>query len=270
MAETTQNALPGNDPNSINETSKTVQPVTSAQPQAPAVPPPVMRPQTPLSQSQAPVTQPQTPAAPQQTPPAPQQAPTAQPQASTAQPQAPIAQPQAPTASVAVVPVPAENPPKTGKKSHRHKGKRVRASEEPLADERAPARRLSTKRGLIRFLFFTVITCGIYTLFFVAGVSEDMNVLAGRHDGKRTPNLLLLPFITALTCGLGYFIYWHKFTARIHAELWRRGVDYDFRPGKFWGWGVFGILLFGLGPLIFFHKLCVALNKLSADYNLHG
>ena len=159
----------------------------------------------------------------------------------------------------------------TGKKSHRHGAKYKKAGgDEPLAEEWAPKRKLSTKRGLIRFLFFTVITCGIYTLFFVAGLAEDMNLLASRHDGKRTPNLLLLPFITVLTLGIGYFVYWHRFAARIREELWRRRIDYEFGPGKFWGWGVLGTLLIGIGPLIFFHKLCVAMNEMSADYNLHG
>lgn len=163
-----------------------------------------------------------------------------------------------------------QEPVEKGKKSHRRGAKYKKVADEPLADERAPKRPLSTKRGLVRFLFFTVITGGIYTLFFIAGLAEDMNLLACRHDGRRTPNLFLLPFITVLTLGIGYFVYWHRFAARIREELWRRRIDYPFGPKKFWGWGVFGTLLAGIGPLVFFHKLCVALNEMSADYNLHG
>ena len=163
-----------------------------------------------------------------------------------------------------------EQPTKKGKKSHRQGAKYKKAGDEPLAEEWAPKRALSTKRGLVRFLFFTVITGGIYTLFFIAGLAEDMNLLACRHDGRRTPNLFLLPFITILTLGIGYFVYWHRFASRIREELWRRRINYEFGPGKFWGWGVLGTLLIGIGPLVFFHKLCVAMNELSADYNLHG
>ncbi len=172
--------------------------------------------------------------------------------------------------TVTVAPAAEETPTKKGKKSHRHGAKYKKTPNEPLPEERAPKRALSTKRGLIRFLFFTIVTCGVYTLFFVADLAEDMNILACRHDGRRTPNLLLLPFITILTLGIGYFVYWHRFASRIREELWRRGIDYDFGPKKFWGWGLLGILLFGIGPLVFFHKLCVALNEMSADYNLHG
>lgn len=200
-----------------------------------------------------------------QTTPAPVPTPAAPPTQTAPVPVAPVEQV---TVSVAANAEEAES--ENGKKSHRRGSKRRKTAEQPLPDERAPARPLSTKRGLIRFLFFTLVTGGIYTLFFTAGLAEDMNLLASRHDGRRTPNLLLLPFITVLTLGIGYFVYWHRFAARIREEVWRRGIDYTFGPGKFWGWGLFGILLFGIGPLIFFHKLCVALNKLSADYNLHG
>ncbi len=172
--------------------------------------------------------------------------------------------------TVTVAPAEEEEPAKKGKKPHRKGAKYKKNPDEPLPEERAPKRMLSTKRGLVRFLFFTVITCGIYTLFFLADLAEDMNILACRHDGRRTPNLLLLPFITVLTLGVGYFVYWHRFASRIREELWRRGIDYEFGPKKFWGWGLLGILLIGIGPLVFFHKLCVALNELSADYNLHG
>lgn len=222
MAEQTQNALPGNDPETMQQEPAVVQ---------------------------------QTPGAVQTTPAAPTEEVT----------QAPPA-----NAVTLVVAAPAEETPKKGKKSHRHGAKKEEANSEPLADERAPKRSLSTKRGLIRFLFLTVITAGIYTLFFLSGVSEDMNLLASRHDGKRTPNLLLLPFIVVLTLGIGHFVHWHRFAARIREELWRRRIQYEFGPGKFWGWGFFGILLFGVGPLVFFHKMCVALNKLSEDYNMHG
>lgn len=162
-----------------------------------------------------------------------------------------------------------ETPEESGEKSHRHRAKHQKAPESQLADERAPKRLLSTKRGVVRFVFFTVITAGVYTLFFFSGISEDMNLLACRHDGKRTPNLLLLPLITVLTLGIGYFVYWHRLSARIREELWRRRGDYRFGPKTFWGWGVLGLLL-AVGPLVYLHKLCVALNKLSTDYNMHG
>ena len=130
MAEQTQNALPGNDPETMQ---------------------------------QGPAAAQQTPdlAAAQQTPET-VQAPPAAPAGEATQ-----APPE--NAVTLVVEAPAEEAPKKGKKSHRQGAKYKKAGDEPLADERAPKRSLSTKRGLIRFLLLTVITAGIYTLFFLSG-----------------------------------------------------------------------------------------------------
>ena len=162
-----------------------------------------------------------------------------------------------------------EEPVETGKKPHRGRAKRQKATELPLPDERAPARQLTTKRGLMRFLLLTIITAGIYALFFFSSIGEDMNLLASRHDGRRTPPLLLWPVIAVLTLGVGWFVCWHLLCARVRDELWRRDIESDFGPRKFWGWDVFGWLIV-VGPFIFLHKLCVVMNKLSVDYNRRG
>ena len=81
----------------------------------------------------------------------------------------------------------------------------------------------------------------------------------------------LLTFVIApITLGIGGIVWCHRISARIGNELARRGLAYNFGAGTFWGWNVLGSLLFGVGPFIYLHKLCKAMNLLCGDYNARG
>lgn len=129
---------------------------------------------------------------------------------------------------------------------------------------------LKTNRGLIRFILFSIITLGIYPLVFYSCISADINTIASRYDGKRTMHFCLLLFIVApITLGIGAIVWYHRLSARIGAELSRRGIGYSFGAGSFWGWNVLGMLIV-IGPLVYLHKLCRAMNLLSGSYNVMG
>ena len=133
-----------------------------------------------------------------------------------------------------------------------------------------PARPLKTNRGMVKLLLLGLITFGIYPLVFYSNLSTDINIIAARYDGKKTMHFCLLLFIVApLTLGIAAIVWSHRICARIGNELCRRGIAYRFGAGSFWGWNVLGSLIF-VGPFIFLHKLCKAMNLLSADYNARG
>lgn len=134
----------------------------------------------------------------------------------------------------------------------------------------APALKLSTSRGLLKFILLSAITFGIYALVFWSKVSTDINLIASRHDGKKTMHFCLLTFIVApITFGIGGLVWSNNISARIGNELTRRAIGYSFGAGTFWLWGILGSLI-GIGPLVYCHKLCKAMNLLSADYNTNG
>ena len=134
----------------------------------------------------------------------------------------------------------------------------------------APALQLKTNRGLLKFILLTIITFGIYSLVFYSKVSTDINLIASRHDGKKTMHYCLLTFIIApITFGIGGLVWSHRISARIGAELERRRIAYDFGAGDFWLWGILGSII-TIGPLVYLHKLCKAMNLLSASYNING
>lgn len=133
-----------------------------------------------------------------------------------------------------------------------------------------PARQLNTKRGLVKFILLSVITFGIYGIVAMSGVSSDINIVAGRYDGKKTMHYCLVLFIFSwLTCGIVPIVWFHKISARMGNELERRGIAYSFGAADYWLWAVLGSIIV-VGPFIYIHKFFKAMNLLNADYNVKG
>ena len=135
----------------------------------------------------------------------------------------------------------------------------------------APVGQLKTNKGLLKLILLSLITFGIYPLVVMSAVSNDINIVASRYDGKKTMHFCLLTFIVApITFGIAGIVWYHRISNRIGAELRRRGIAYSFGAGTFWGWNVLGAFLFGIGPLVYIHKLFKAVNLMNAHYNVNG
>ena len=53
-------------------------------------------------------------------------------------------------------------------------------------ENNSPAWKLATNRSMWKMLLLGIITCGIYPTIIYFYMYEDINILASRHDGKRT------------------------------------------------------------------------------------
>ena len=134
----------------------------------------------------------------------------------------------------------------------------------------APACQLKTNKGLLRTILLSIVTLGIYPLVVMSAVSNEINIVASRYDGKKTMHFCLLAFIVApITLGIGGIVWYHRVSNRIGDELKRRGVGYSFSAADFWLWNVLGSLI-AIGPLVYLHKLFKAVNLMNAHYNING
>ncbi len=134
----------------------------------------------------------------------------------------------------------------------------------------APVGQLKTNKGLLKTILLSIITFGIYPLVVMSAVSNDVNIVASRYDGKKTMHYCLLFFIVApITCGIAGIVWYHRISNRIGAELKRRGIAYKFSAADYWLWNVLGTLI-AVGPLVYLHKLFKATNLMNADYNEKG
>lgn len=126
---------------------------------------------------------------------------------------------------------------------------------------------LNTSRGLMKFILLTLVTFGIYPFIFYSSISEDINIIASSYDGMQTMHYCLMRFIIApISLGIGAIVWYHMLSARIGAELRRRGIGYSFGAGSYWGWKIVGTLIL-VGPLVYLYKLCKSMNLLAEDWN---
>lgn len=134
----------------------------------------------------------------------------------------------------------------------------------------APVGQLKTNKGLLKTILLSLITFGIYSLVVMSSVSNDINIVASRYDGKKTMHFCLLAFIVApITLGIASIVWHHKISNRIGAELTRRGIAYSFSASDYWLWNVLGSLII-VGPFIYFHKMFKDVNEMNAHYNING
>lgn len=136
--------------------------------------------------------------------------------------------------------------------------------------ENRPIGQLKTNRGLLKYILLTIVTFGIYPLVFMSSISNDVNIVCSRYDGKKTMHYCLLFFLVGpITFGIAYIVWAHKISNRIGNELKRRGVGYSFSATDYWLWNVLGSLI-AVGPFVYLHKLSTAMNLLNKDYNNKG
>jgi len=133
----------------------------------------------------------------------------------------------------------------------------------------APAVQLTTSRGLLKLILLSLITLGIYEIWFLYSVKRDLNTVAGTHNGNRTMGLILLFILTILTGGIAAIVWTHKISNRIGREQAYRGIPQTISAASFWGWGVIGSFIF-VGPFVYLHKICHAMNSICAHYNTYG
>lgn len=124
----------------------------------------------------------------------------------------------------------------------------------------------NTSRGIIKFIILNILTLGIYGVFVMSHISEEINVIASPHDGRHTMHYLLVAFVLSFISLMIVPIVWnHRLCNRIGNELSYRNIDYKFSASDFWLWNILGILII-IGPFVYRHKLFTATNKLNMDY----
>ena len=133
-----------------------------------------------------------------------------------------------------------------------------------------PVRQLTTSRGLLLYIVFTIISFGLYPLFALSNISSEINLIASARDGRNTMNgALMMLIIAPLTLGIAGLVWFNNISDRIGNELAARNINYGFGATSFWGWAFLGSFII-IGPFVFIHKFFKAMNLLNADYNVNG
>ena len=126
--------------------------------------------------------------------------------------------------------------------------------------------KLKTDRKMWKLILFNFLTLGLYSIFFFIPLSFDIDKVAPRRDGGRTMNYLWAYVFSLFTFSIVIDIWHYLLARRIEDALSARKINYDFSTSDFWVWFLLGSFIL-VGPFVYFHKLCTAMNLLCEDYN---
>ncbi len=150
-------------------------------------------------------------------------------------------------------------------------GQQQYTGQQQYAQQPAPAPMgytpIKTDRGVIGWLLLSIVTCGIYSYYFLYCLARDINVMC-QDDGDSTPGLAALILLSFVTCGF-YALYWYyKIGNRLQANAPRYGLMFQENGTTVLMWQIVGALLCGLGPIFAMNIIIKNTNAMATAYNV--
>ena len=136
--------------------------------------------------------------------------------------------------------------------------------EEETKEYKAP--KLETNRSMWKLMLLHYLTCGIYSIIFFIPFSFDLDKVAPKNDRSKTMNYLFAYILALFTFSIVLVIWHYHIAERVEEALAQRDISYDFGTHTFWKWYILGSFIL-IGPFVYFHKLCKAMNLLCEHYN---
>lgn len=125
---------------------------------------------------------------------------------------------------------------------------------------------IKTDRGVIGWLLLSIVTCGIYSYYFLYCLARDINTMC-QEDGDSTPGIAALILLSFVTCGF-YALYWYyKIGNRLQANAPRYGLVFQENGTTILMWQIVGALLCALGPIFAMNIIIKNTNAMATVYN---
>lgn len=122
------------------------------------------------------------------------------------------------------------------------------------------------QRSFWKFLLLSIVTCGIYEIYFMYKYTEDINTMCA-GDGEETTNYIAVFFLSLITCGIYYWVWIYKLGNRMQNNAPRYGFYISESGTTLLLWSAIGTLLCGIGPLIAIYYMVTNINQFSGAYN---
>lgn len=127
-------------------------------------------------------------------------------------------------------------------------------------------RRIQTDRALLKYILLTIVTCGIYSYYFIYKLAEDVNEMC-KEDGQKTGGLVAFIVLSYVTCGI-YALYWYyQIANRLQANAPKYGLSFQESGTTILLWYVIGAVVCGIGPFVAMHFIIKNTNAMAAAYN---
>ena len=128
------------------------------------------------------------------------------------------------------------------------------------------APKLKTNRNVVTYILLSVLTLGIYNIFFYIPFTLDLEKVNPSGTRGKLMNYLSAYLLSLFTFAIVIQIWHYQVTQRVEEALDQRRIDYEFGTSDFWKWNILGSLIL-VGPIIYNYKLFKAMNLLCESYN---
>ena len=125
---------------------------------------------------------------------------------------------------------------------------------------------VKSDRSLIGWLLLSIVTCGIYSYYFLYCLARDINTMC-QEDGDSTPGLAAFILLSFLTCGFYAYYWYYKIGNRLQANAPRYGLMFQENGTTILMWQIIGVLLCGLGPIFAMNIIIKNTNAMATVYN---
>lgn len=122
------------------------------------------------------------------------------------------------------------------------------------------------QRNFWIYLLLTIITCGLYSIYFWYVYTEDINKICS-GDGQESMNYILVLLLSIVTCGIYGFYWYYKQGNRLQEAAPRYNLMFSESGTTILLWLILGAFICGLGSFVGLYILITNLNRLAEVYN---
>ena len=130
----------------------------------------------------------------------------------------------------------------------------------------APQTPIKTDRSIAAYILLSIVTCGIYGLWFFYRLVKDVNTMC-TGDGESTPGLAAFILLSILTCGFYAFYWYYKVGNRLAANAPRYGLSFQENGTSVLLWCIVGYITCGIGNYVAMYFIIKNTNALATAYN---
>jgi len=121
------------------------------------------------------------------------------------------------------------------------------------------------QRGLASLIIFSILTLGIYSLYWNHKLAKDVNIMC-EGDGEHTSGLLKYILLGIITFGIYWVIWQFMLGDRLYHNAPRYGLSFKEGGGTIVLWDTLGIFIL-IGPYIALYIIIRNVNALAQQYN---
>ena len=121
------------------------------------------------------------------------------------------------------------------------------------------------RRDFITYLLLSLVTCGIYSLYFLYTVTMDMNTMSGDDGNYVDPAIVVL--LTVVTCGFYSFYWYYAQGNRLKALADSNNIPCNETGTSYLVWDIVGYLFCVVGSYITAYLFINNFNKVADRYN---